>query len=171
MKLRLSALFLIAAALLALIAACGGGGGEELTLEEYFRRIQALSDEVDERFEPLVEALNREFDSEAEQIEANRVFFNADIPILIDFGDGLDDLDPPVEVEDPHEEAVAGIAELVEFLQDFTDRLADVDSTSELEELLDDPELEAASGRFDQACFDLQDIADVNDIDMDLDCE
>ena len=171
MKLRLFALFLIAAALLALVAACGGGGGEELTLEEYFRRIQALSDEADERFEPLVEALNQEFDSEAEQIEATRDFFNADIPILRDFGDALDDLDPPAEVEDPHEEAVAGMAELVEFLQDFTDQFTDVESTSELEELLDAPELEAASGRFDQACFDLQDIADVNDIDADLECE
>ena len=44
-------------------------------------------------------------------------------------------------------------------------------STSDLEELLDAPELEAASDRFDQACFDLQDIADVNDIDVDGECQ
>ncbi len=149
-------------------AACDDDG---LTLEEYFREVEALSNGADERFEPLVEALNQEFDSEAEQIEATRDFFNADIPILRDFGDALDDFDPPAEVEDPHEEAVAGIAELVEFLQDFTDRFADVESTSDLEELLDAPELEAASDRFDQACFDLQDIADANSIDVDLTCE
>ena len=171
MKLRLSALFLIAASLLALVAACGGGGGEELTLEEYFRRIQALSDEVDERFDPLVEALNQEFDSEAEQIEATRVFFNADMPILRDFEDGLDDLDPPAEVEGAHQEFVAANTELVDTLQDVTDRMADVASTSELQELLDAPELEAATTRFDNACFSLEDIADANGIAFDLECE
>ncbi len=148
-----------------------GGATKELTLEEYFERIEALSDEADERFEPLVEALDQEFESEADQIEATRVFFNADIPILRDFVDALDDLDPPTEVEEPHEEAVAGGVELVEFLQDFIDRFSDVESTSELEELLDAPDLEAASGRFDRACLSLQDIADANGIAVDLDCE
>lgn len=172
---RLLAPLFIAALLLAVGAAgtaCGGGNGDgELTLEEYFLRFEGAQDEADERFEPLVEALNQEFDSEAEQIEATRDFINADIPILRDFVHAVDDLDPPAEVEDPHEEAVAGGAELVEFLQDFTDRFADVESTSELEELLDAPELEAASDRFDKACFALQDIADANGIDVDLECE
>jgi len=172
MKPHLFVLLVIAALLLALgsiAAACGGD--DELTLEEYFQRIDALFNEADERFQPLVEALDQEFYSEAEQIEATRAFFNADIPILRDFVDGLDDLDPPTEVEGPHEEAVAGGRELVEFLQGFTDRFADVESTSELEEILDDTELEAASDRFDDACLALQDIADANGIAVDLECE
>ena len=172
MKPRLFILLFVAGLLaLGILAIACGDDGEELTLEEYFREVESLSDEADERVEPLVEALNQEFDSEAEQIEATRDYFNASIPILRDFGDSLDEVDPPAEVENPHEEAVAGIAELVEFLQDFTDRFADVESTSDLEELLDAPELEAASDRFDQACFDLQDIADVNDIDVDGECQ
>ena len=172
MKPRLFVLLFIAVLLLALgtiAAACGDD--DELTLEEYFQRVEGLSDEADERFEPLVEALDQEFESEADQVEATRAFFNADIPILRDFVDALDDLDPPTEVEDPHDEAVAGGAEMVEFLADFTDRFADVESTSELEELLDAPELEAASDRFDKACFALQDIADANGIVVDLECE
>ena len=172
MKPRLFVPLIIAALLLAIgaiAAACGGDDG--LTLEEYFRRIQALSDEFDERFEPLVESLNQEFDSEAEELEATRDFFNADIVIFRDFVNALDDLDPPAEVKGTHEEFMAANMELVDTLQDVTDRMADVASTSELQELLDDPELEAATTRFDNACFSLEDIADANGIAFDLECE
>lgn len=168
---RFVLLFIVALLLAVGAIAVSCGDSNELTLEEYLRRIEALSDQADERFEPLVEALNQEFDAEPDRLEATREFFRADIPIVRDFLEGVDDLEPPAEVEGPHEETVAAGAEFLEILEDFTDRITGVESTSELEELLDDPELEAASGRFEEPCFALQDIADANGIDVDLKCE
>ena len=168
MKLRLSAIFLIAAALLALVAACGGGGGEELTLVEYFQQVETLDDELDERFEAL--ELREEFASQEEQVLAFQDFFAAVIPILAEFVDAIDDLDPPAEVEDAHEEVVDSGREFVADAEELTNELADVGSSSELEEVFDDPEYEAASDRFLQACFALQDIADANGIDVVLTC-
>ncbi len=168
---RTAAPLIILALLLALGTTAAACGGDDLTLEEYFQRMETLDDAANERFEPLVEALDQEFESEADQVEATRAFFNADIPILRDFVDALDDLDPPTEVEDPHEEFVAAGRDQVDAFQDLTGRMTVVESISELEELLDDPELDAASDRFDKACFELQEIAADNGIAFDLGCE
>ncbi len=167
MKLRLFALFLIAAALLALVAACDGDDG--LTLEEYFQELETLDQDAEAGIEAL--EFPEEFASEAEQIEAFQDFFAAIIPILAEFVDAIDDLDPPAEVEDAHEEAVDSGREFVTDAEELTNELADVGSASELEEVFDDPEYEAASDRFDQACFALQDIAEANGIDVDLTCD
>ncbi len=162
------ALFLIAAALLALVAACGGGGGQELTLEEYFEQVEALDEELDERAEAL--EFTEEFASEEEDALAFQDYFAAVIPILAEFVDAIDDLGPPAEIEDAHEEVVDSGRDFVADAEELTNELADVGSSSELEEVFDDPEYEAASDRFLQACFALQDIADANGIDVELTC-
>ncbi len=172
MKLRLPLLLPVAVSLLvlgALAAACDGDDG--LTLEEYFQKVEALDEELDERAEALALEFPEEFASEEEEVSAIQGFFAAAVPILAEFVDAIDDLDPPAEIEDAHEEVVDSGRDFVTEAEELTNELADVGSSSELSlEVFDDPEYEAASDRFLQACFALQDIADANGIDVDLTC-
>ncbi len=169
MKLHLRLLLPIGVLLVALgtiAAACDDDDG--LTLEEYFQQVEALDEELDERVEAL--DFPEEFASEEEDALAFKDFFAAVVPILAELVDAIDDLDPPAEVEDAHNETVDSGREFVADADELTNELADVGSSSELEELFDDPEYVAASDRFDQACFALQDIADANGIDVELTC-
>ena len=157
MKLRLS--LLLGATLLVLgIIAAGCDGDGELTLEEYFQRLDELNDDAEERFD----AFEEESNSVEDEIEALRDFYNTRGSIFRDFIDAVDDIDPPPEAEEAHKEFVqAG--------EDFGDvfvRFADVESASELEELNNDPEVIAVSERFEQACFKLREIADTRGIDL-----
>ena len=172
MMLHLRLLLPIGALLVALGAIASACGGGNLSLPEYFRQVEGTSNEMDDRFAALgIEVVSEEeLDLEAGVIEANRIFYNAALPIQRDFADALADIDPPADVEDAHKEIVDATAELVQVYQDVADRLADVGSASELDELFDEPELETASYRFAQACFQLQGIADANGIDVDLEC-
>ena len=73
MKLRLRLLLSIGVSALVLgtlAAACDGDDG--LTLEEYFQQVEALDDELDERFEAL--ELREEFASQEEQVLAFQDF-------------------------------------------------------------------------------------------------
>ena len=164
MKLRLFLRLSVAILLLTfgtVLAACGGDD-DELTLEEYFQRFQAIGDDADERLEALHKDGDNEFASEEEELQAYRDFVDAGAQIQRDFVDALDDIEPPPEVEDPHNQLVDALPELLDLLQDL---VAAVESVFELQEP-PDPELEAAQDRSDQACFELQDIADANGIDV-----
>jgi hypothetical protein len=155
------------------IIAAGCDGDGELTLEEYFGQLEALKEETDAQTEALGVPEEQESDSEEEQIEAFRESFEGSVRIFTDFVDALDDIDPPAEVEGPHEESVAAGRELVDTFQDFIDGMADVESTSELDAVFEEegPGFEAASDRFDNACFALEEIADANGIAFDLECD
>ncbi len=169
MKLHVRLLLPIGVSLLVLgniAAACDGDDG--LTLEEYFQQVEALDEELDERAEAL--EFPEEFASEEVQVLAFQDFYAAVVPILAEFVDAIDDLGPPAEIEDAHEEVVDSGRDFVTKAEELTNELADVGSSSELEEVFDDPEYEAASDRFLQACFALQDIADAKGIDVDLTC-
>jgi hypothetical protein len=162
---------LIAATVLALGAAAGacGGGGEELTLEEYFQKMQAISAEAVQE----TEALDEKFEAlEEDDFGGLRDLFAANTAITADtFGD-MDDIDPPGEVEDAHIEFVDAGEDVAELMEGFGDDLADVDSTSELEQAFERVVgLEAASARIDTACAALEKIAAENDISVDLDCD
>ena len=171
MMLHLRLLLPIGALLVALgaiAAACGGG---ELSLEEYFQRVDQAGDEFDTRIEGLEDAFPEAF----EEPTVTRDFFTAAVPIFRDFIDGLAAIDPPAAVEDEHNERVAAGEAFEERVGDLVNRLADVESASELEDLFDeleeDPEFTAAEERFEAACLSLQGIADANGVGVDLECE
>ncbi len=150
--------------------ACGGDG--ELTLEEYFGQVEALDEETEAQTEALGFPEEQEFASE-EQIEAFRDFFEGSVRFLSTFKTSLQDIDPPAAVEVDHNEVLDAGGKFVNLLQGVQVRLADVESTSELEALFEekDPEIEAARDRFDQACLDLEEIAQANGIVVNLRCE
>jgi hypothetical protein len=157
-----------------LLAACGGGGGEgeELSLDEYFQQFDA----IEEVMYTSISAL--EGGSEGvigEDIEATHDYVVGYHDIV---EQGLNDvkaLQGPSEVGDAQDEFVTALSNMISLWDDLSDRLADVETTSELQDLLVGLQSETqwleASQHLTDACRELQGIADENGIQVILDCE
>jgi len=161
---------LLLAALMAgalLLAACGGE--EKLDLDQYFRGLDDIVDTADTRVDTLMD----EAQGVGEETEATRVYFEGFEAIFEQTLNDLNDLHPPAEVRDAHDEFVAALAAGLAVWEDFSTQLADVESPSGLKTLLAEFELafDAAAERLDNACLQLQGIADQNAIEIDLECE
>ncbi len=175
MKRRLFAPLFIAAALVALgITAAACGGDDKLTLEEYFERFEAIDADVDAKFETLYEDFpdedDEEFFSNEENLPLLKEIF-AGFPILLrEALDQVEELNPPSEAEDAHDELLATGREWLELLEDAADRVEAVDSISEIEEELE-PAVGEAQERFDAACLDVVAVGEANGIVVDVSCE
>jgi hypothetical protein len=143
----------------------------KLSLEQYFQQVQAIWDDYDEQ----EAAVSRQFPAGFGEPEATQKGFSAVTAIFREALGKQDDLDPPAEAQEAHQEFLAAGRVVLEGCEDTADRLAEAESWSEVEELisdlLEDPEIVAARDRFTDACFALEAIAHNNDIDVDLDCE
>ncbi len=178
MKRRLFAPLFIAAALLALgtiAAACGGG--DELTLEEYFERAEAIDAEADAKFEALYADFPDEGEEELFSNEENLPFLKnlfAGFPVIVrDTLSQVEELNPPSEAEDAHDEFLATGREWLELLEDGADRVEAVESISEagqIEEELE-PALGEAQKRHRNACLDVVGVGVANGIHVDVSCE
>lgn len=173
MKLRLLPLALIAALLLAfgtIAMACGDGG---LSLEEYFDRMAAANEQIDQQLEALENPTDREFASDEEELAAIQGFYNAVPPLIRDFISDLEEIDPPAEVEDAHKEVVEAARVSAEEWKVQADQLNEAESLRDLMAKLfvENPAFTASGERFDEACLAVQAIADENNIDVDLDCD
>ncbi len=168
---------ILAAALLALgVIAAACGGGDELTLEEYFEQAQVISDNSDEEFEALYADFPDEDDEEFFSNEENLPFLKnlfAGFPVIVrDTLDQVEELNPPAEAEEAHDEFLATGREWLELLEDGADRVEAVESISEagqIEEELE-PALGEAQQRFDDACLDLVRVGQANGIHVDREC-
>lgn len=159
--------------LLVLGAACGGGGGA-LSLEEYLRELDRLDQRMDERSQEaedaFEEAINDPTISEAEGLEAVQTFFSDALPILQDFVEGMEGLEPPEEAQQLHDEAVAAGRGALERLERLNDDLGEATTPAEVQEMFSTLESDEAFQRFRDACNDMQALADENEIDVDFDC-
>ena len=167
--------FLLVAALALLVAAFAAacGDGDELTLEEYFQRIEALEDDLNAEEEELlaeIATVSTVAATEEEELEILKEFMAVLIPLARSYVEGLERIDPPSEVEDVHNEAVALQVEARETIEDLNERVQRIESADELEEF--EFELETADflDRRDQNCFALEAIAEENGIFVDLGC-
>jgi hypothetical protein len=157
-----------------LLAACGGDGGEgeELSLEEYFQQFDA----IEEVMYTSIGTLEEESEGVVgEDIETTQDYIAGYHDIV---EQGLNDvraLQGPSEVGDAQDEFAAALSSMISLWDDLSDRLADVETTSELQDLLlgiqNDAQWLDASQQFTDACLELQGIADDNGIQVVLDCE
>ncbi len=177
MKARFLPLALIAALLLAfgaIAAACGDdGNGGELTREEYFERLETHGQDYDDAGNALDEEMEGKFDpaaSEDEQVEVFRDFLDEALPLVSDFVNDLDDLDPPAAAADAHNDAVDAGQDLVEMFENVIVVAEDADSFADVAALLEAPGFTEASDTFTNACLALEGVAAENDIDIDLRC-
>lgn len=179
MKSRLSPLALIVALLLAfgvIAVACdgsSGGGGEPLTLDEYFEQMEAIIASADETFAQIETESEQKFEEAQSEEEALGVlgdFFTALVPVLEEFSSDFRDLGPPAEVEDARNEMLEAFDDFLTSAASVIDGIEGVESEDDFDALLEDSGFNAADDRLDAACLVLQEIADENSIDVDLDC-
>ncbi len=187
MKARLVPLALTAALLLSLGmvgAACGGGdedgngngnGGGALTLEEYFNQMSDLKAENDKQANEVQAHVEEDLAAAESPEDAIEVFSN----LIDDFSDvvsgsrdSLEAIEPPSEVEDLHNEMVAVFRTAADALGDLAAELDEGVELTDLQKIGDDLESEftSLSTQSEVVCRQLQDIADENSIDVDLEC-
>ena len=169
---------ILAAALLALggiAAACDGD--DRLTLEEYFVRFEAIDADVDARFEALYEDFpdegeEEELFSNEENLRLLLEIFAGFPVILADALDQLEELNPPSEAEDAHDELLATGREWLELLEGGADRAKAVESISEAEQIIEelDSASQGAQERFDAACLVVVRVGEANGIHVDVTC-
>lgn len=155
-------------------AACGGGGG--LSLEEYFTQIEELSDELETRGTDAEQTFNEELvgaQSNDEAIDAIEAFIGEAIEISSNFREGMDDLDPPSETAELHNQAVDAFDDTIAEFEEARSDLQAAESEDELLEVANDLEtrFDDVTSASTEACNGLQEIAGENEIDVDLQCE
>ena len=161
--------------LLAAIAIAGGAAlasacnddGEALTLEEYFERVDELdqaeqdrSAEVEQEFEELPD--DAPIDEYADRFERQ-------IDSLETFASDMDDIEPPDEVADLHDDVVSALNEATDTFGGVVEEFRDAGSLEEGFAVLDGVD-DSAIQRATDACLDLEQIAADNNIDADFDC-
>ncbi len=152
----------------------GNSGGDALTLEQYFLRIEESSDAENARGD----ALDARLDEELVNVVSEQQAFDLIAEILAEqiasfetFVNELDDLSPPDELASTHDEAIAALRVFLAAFDDVQSGLDDLDSLVNYESLFATEAFIAAASDADQSCFALQDAADENGIDVDLDCD
>jgi hypothetical protein len=149
------------------------GGG--VSLRDYFQRIDAVFGEAVER----VGALQREFDAalaaastDEEEVEAGKDYMNASAALADDVFDALSDMSAPAKAEGAHNELIASEAAVDALFGELVVELANVQSGHQLQTLLAEtkPRFVSARERLGDACSTLQEIANDNGTDVDLEC-
>ena len=168
MRRALPPLSLIAttAAMLLLGAGCFFGlGGEPLTLAEYFDQVDKADQEAADKFEQIGQEISQTQD--VEQIKDGY----AEFPPAIDgFIQAVEDLNPPDEGQDAHDEMLDATRALHDEAENVVNDMEGATSVEELRSALNSPEFSAAGQSFDEACLALQAVADDAQIDATLGC-
>ncbi len=162
------------------IGACGGssdnGGGSDAnvqvqryidTVNPMFKEANAAGDANDKEISPP--------SAESEAGDAKR-WFDRSIGIqekLVGALGGV--VDPPVELKEAHNNYVAAQSELLALDRRIRDRLAEAGSDFDMAQLANDPELGTTpQGRLgdlsDEACKDLERVANERAVNVDLSC-
>jgi len=157
-----------------LLAACGGGGGgEELSLDEYYQQFDGIEENIKTGIATLEE--NQTEGVIGEDVEATRNYIDGYLDVVEQGLNDMEALKPPAEAKDAHEELVAALSSMVPQWKDLSEKLADAETTSELQEVLLEAQNETAwqesSQQYADACATLQGIADENGIVVTLDCQ
>lgn len=158
--------------------ACGGGnggGGDELSLEDYFAQLKTMSNELEQRGDDVESRFNADLENIISVDEAVAVLGPALVEfeqVAQDFVDSLNGLNPPAEAEELHNQLTDVYQEGAGALADLGGRLDSIESEQELATLGTDVETQFndLGTRSDGLCFQLQDLADEQSIDVDLSC-
>ena len=173
---RLSGVLLAAGALLALATvAAGCGDDSDRQAREYFEEIEQITedylarfDAVDDRYQQLLAASG----TDDEQVQAFLFFLEASSLTIREEIDAREEVDPPPGAEKAHLEWLTAARVLAKIYEDVVDRAPDVQTSSSLQEVFEEVDYEArlteVKDRAGRACSGLQEIADENEIDVNL---
>jgi len=165
---RFAGLALLTGLLLALgvaAGACKDGGGGALTLEEYFRKL----DELDSEFSTGSDAVDAQIEG-SQDLDEIRGLMDEQVTVFDDFIGGLEDLEPPDEVQEPHDNAIEGLSDFRDELSAAVDEAGDAETVDEAFAAFDSLDFTGIE-QAQAACRELEQIAADNNITVDLDCE
>jgi len=172
----LVATFLAALVAFAGLAVACDGGGEELTLQEYFQRVDAIFADADARIEALPDPGTTIADPQAtleQKKDTVRDFLTRFVALAADVRDEMAGLQAPPQVQDAHSDFLAFWRDIGQAGDGVLDRLEGVQSESEFDDTSPDffaADFFAIRQRFPDVCSALQAVADANDIAVDLAC-
>jgi hypothetical protein len=161
-------------AVLASIAGACAGSGSGPTLEGYFKELARTEREADER--QAEHKFKPDFDSGTDPLDQVRGWFHEFVAIERQRAEALAEIEPPPEAAAAHAELVTAAADLTDILEREIGRIDDIDTTSELQQFIDqpvdesDPAAQDASRRLDAACSALRDVALRYDVSVTLSC-
>jgi hypothetical protein len=150
-----------------------GDDGASAELEDYFAAMEEIGTRTDAELEAIqAELESATFDTDQEEIDAVRDAFQRTGEILETAVLDVSDLTPPTEAEDEHQEFISTLVDFLAILSEFLADTEDVTTSDELDAVAEqyNPDLTASDDEFDEACFDLQGIADDNGIAADIQC-
>lgn len=151
----------------AFAAACGGGS-DQLTMEEFFTRVQTLDDQFSEDGDALDARFN---DLTADSsVEDATDLFNDQIDLIDAFVEDLADLNAPPEAQAVQDEAVTAGREVVQAFRDALDEASDAETIDDFAVIFNSDELNTTFDRFDQACVAAETMAIDNGITVDYSC-
>ncbi|PZC44743.1 MAG: hypothetical protein C1O27_002642 [Chloroflexi bacterium] len=163
-------------ALVAASAAAACGGDDKPSAPEYFQQLEAMFEDVSEG----LAVLETQFPEAFQEPVPTANFLRATIALWREaLTNKLRDLDTPAEIQEPHDRFLTAGTAFEDELVQFTDRIADLESMSEGEQLFAtfQPRLDIAKALFESACQTLQTAADASGInvrlggqDVGLDC-
>jgi hypothetical protein len=142
---------------------CTDEEGNELTLDEYFARLEEIDVEFNERSETLFNGVS------PGDPEAVREAFEQFPDLVGDFVAELEDLDPPDEARDVHDRAIDAGNDMRTEFESILDEIGDA-SAEELFTAADGGAFSEASDRFSATCVELLGIAEENNVDVTLNC-
>lgn len=172
MKALMGILAFVLVAMLSSLAAACSGGTDELTLREYFAQLQTQNDEAEQRSAPAEAEFEQGFASAsslAEQIQVSKAFFRLALLEIEDSVKDFNELDPPSEAAEAHDELRDGLEDAARFAEDLIDQFDSAESEADLLALFGD--YVSAFEPLEAPCLRLERIADDNGIEFDIDCE
>jgi hypothetical protein len=150
-----------------LIVACGGS--DSMSLEEYLTEFARIGEETEDAVDAVPTPDVGSDPSVEEGKDALTDYFDEIRDVTDGARDEIEDLEPPSEAEDEHENFLEEIDELLDAINAYAERIADADTVEEFQAATSDTsDLDATNF---SACDDLQQLADENDIDVDLQCD
>jgi hypothetical protein len=162
---RAVSLLVIAVSFVLALTACTGG--DQLSLEEYFERV----DELDQTRADEIDRLNDELDAlPLNDVSGGLEILQRQTDAREAFADGLDELDEPDEIQGLHQGAVNAWRRAVEEFRGFAEENQDAQTVLELLTGFAGVDFEAISAALDQ-CNELEAYATRNGISVDLSCQ
>jgi hypothetical protein len=161
-------MFAIAAVVLLLGAftvACDDDGDGVVSLDEYFQQL----DELDDEFEAASTELDNKIEA-SEDLDEIRGYMGDQVGAFDDFIGGLEELDPPAETEEPHNDAIEGLKDFRDELSTAVDEAGDAETVDALFASFDDLDFTGLE-QAQTACNELAQIAADNSITVDLNCD
>jgi hypothetical protein len=158
-------------------AACNGGGGGDggpLSLADYFTEYE----KIDNKAEDATADLEREFDASLSATTIDdtvrfdlQEFYNRQIDIRQTYVDDVSDLVPPEEARAAHDASVTTYQAVLDAFTGIIDDLGQAQTTDDLEVIFTNEAVTSAVQAANKACIDLQQIADNNNINVNLECD